>query len=166
MASRTIVDLARALCPEDGALHGLVDLAVRDPAGFLAAHPMRSRGVRAPVPNLAVLALIDALIERGLATELDWKEDPPDVIEQVFGLRSLPSRLAVDDADEPELDEDMECFDALALAHAALRPRGVLVLTIDIQSDSYPTVLVDADVHASVEAIARECNVELLVPGA
>lgn len=162
---KTLVDLAKLLCPRPAAFAGDIDLALRDPARYVAKHAkeLDLRGIDAPVKNLAVLALIDGLIARKLATELDWREEPEDCIEQIFALRSLPAQTALKKLDAPEVDDEMTTARALKIAAGALAPAGLVLATIDIRSDSYPALVLDAKAFPKVEKLAAACEVLLKV---
>lgn len=163
--AKTLVDLATLLCPRPAAFAADVDLALRDPARYVAKHAkeLDLRGFDAPVKNLALLALIDGLIARGLATELDWREEPEDCIAQIFALRSLPAQTALKELDAPEVDDEMTTARALKIAAGALAPSGLVLATIDIRSDSYPTLVLDAKAFPKIEKLALECKVRLKV---
>lgn len=162
---KTLVDLAKLLCPRPAAFAADVDLALRDPARYVAKHAkeLDLRGIDAPVKNLALLALIDGLIARKLATELDGREEPEDCIAQIFALRSLPALTALKKLDAPEVDEESTTPRALKVAAGALASAGLVLVTIDIRSDSYPTLVLDAKSHPKVETLAGACKVRLKV---
>lgn len=154
----TMVELAKLLCPRPETVAREVEIALDDPVRYVATHAkaLRFRGVDRPVEGLAVLALI----EHDLAAELDWRESP-----HASSSRSRAARPAAELV-APELDDDVGAEQALQVAAGALAPRFVLA-TVDIRSDSYPVVVMDADAFMTVAKQAASCNVRLApVPAA
>ncbi|MEV0675627.1 DUF6630 family protein [Actinosynnema sp. NPDC050436] len=144
-ARDALTALAALLAPDVPEVGGRVLAAHDDPAGFLAAHADRldERGIDEPVPNLAWIALVDALADHGLLAEVDWKEDPQEVLAQLRVLRSSPADAAWGRVDG--VDTAVPTFDFLVAAGSALRAGGTALAVLDIESDCYPLVLLPAD---------------------
>ncbi|MBB5953897.1 hypothetical protein FHS29_000467 [Saccharothrix tamanrassetensis] len=137
--------LAALLAPDEPDVAGRVVRAHDDPAAYLRAHADRldDRGIDEPVPNLAWIALVDALADHRLLAEVDWKEDPAEVLSQLRALRSSPTNAGawiwLDDA-----RTDVPTYDFLQSAGDGLRDGGTALAVLDIESDCYPLVLLRA----------------------
>lgn len=141
-----LIAIAALLAPDEPDVAGRVVHAHTDPDSFLDDHADRldERGIDEPIPDLAWIALVDALTDHDLLAEVDWKEAPEEIVAQLRGLRSSPVR--------PEawtwLDTtatDLDTYDFLELAGGGLRDAGTALAVLDIDSDCYPLVLLPAD---------------------
>ncbi|WP_141975575.1 DUF6630 family protein [Saccharothrix saharensis] len=140
-----LVGLAALLAPD------VPDVAVRvteahdDPDGYLRTHADRldERGIDDPIPELAWIALVDALTDHDLLAEVDWKEAADEIVGRLRALRSSPPR-----ADAwawfDRADGDVPAYDFLDRAGAELRATGTALAVLDIESDCYPLVLLPA----------------------
>lgn len=142
-----VLGLAALLAPGDTVLAGEMQRLVDSPSAYLEAHPQtRSRLWASPDPlqdpALPWLALVDALIERRHATELDWTIDPGELD---FAL----SQLAAYETVAPELRQalaSIEREETLTVLHlrdaaALLTGERKIVAVMDIDSDSYVVLL-------------------------
>ena len=144
-ARDALIAIAALLAPDEPGVADQVAHAHHDPNAYLQAHADRldERGIDEPIPNLAWIALIDALTDRGLLAEVDWKEPAEEIIAQLRGLRSSPSRPEAW-AWGDHTDTDRPTYDFLELAGDTLRSAGTALAVLDIESDCYPLVLLPA----------------------
>jgi len=132
------------VAPEDHDLGDDVALAVEAPALYLQRFedPLFERGIEAPHQVSPWLALVDGLISRGWCTEVDWKVDAADLahalgeLRPLAGMRNVLSPLAASQTRNEE---------ALTLAARCLHAQGMALIHLDIDSDSYPLLVVPAD---------------------
>jgi hypothetical protein len=126
-----------------------------DPESYVNAHADRldDRGIDEPEPELAWIALVDALTDHGLLAEVDWKESADEIVARLRELRSSPAR--------PEAwawfgtaGTDLATHDFLELAGSGLREAGTALAVLDIESDCYPLVLLPADRAAELVDLA------------
>ncbi|MEO6083156.1 MAG: DUF6630 family protein [Umezawaea sp.] len=145
-ARDALIAIAALLAPGEPDVADRAVQAHAYPDSYLRDHADRldERGIDEPVPELAWIALIDALTDRGLLAEVDWKEATAEITAQLRGLRSSPA--------QPEAwtwldttDTDLVTYDFLELAGRELRDAGIALAVLDIESDSYPLVLLPAD---------------------
>jgi hypothetical protein len=145
-ARDALIAIAALLAPGEPAVADRVAHAHTDPDGYLQAHAgqLDERGIDEPIPELAWIALVDALTDHGLLAEVDWKEDTDEIIAQLRDLHSNPA--------QPEAwtwlataDTDLETYDFLELAGGELLDTGTALAVLDIESDCYPLVLLPAD---------------------
>ncbi|MEV0573418.1 DUF6630 family protein [Streptomyces sp. NPDC050392] len=139
--TRTSLAAAAALlAPAHQAVGDRVLHAVDDPGAYVLAHAgaLADRGIDAPVPDLAWIALIDALADHRLLAELDWKEDSAEIRSQLRGLDSRPS---VDPwALFEEGDMRLPTHEFLETCGRHYREVGGALVVLDIESDCYPVV--------------------------
>ncbi|HWO66734.1 MAG TPA: DUF6630 family protein [Umezawaea sp.] len=135
--------LAALLAPGEPDVAARVTSAHDDPDAYLRAHADRldDRGIDEPIPNLAWIALVDALADHDLLAEVDWKEESEEVVGQLRALRSNPTDAEawtwLDNA-----DIHVATHEFLDLAGARLSEAGTTLAVLDIESDCYPLVLV------------------------
>ncbi len=128
-----------------------VRLAYEHPKRYLEVFGDRleERNVLETSNDLPWIALVDALIDKELAEEIDWKESfevITDVVEQLLKKKNLFS------FDWEELNHtDYELFseDALATLASELKRNATSLAYLDIDSDSY--VLVVAKIVDMIE---------------
>src|SRR5687768_10851561 len=84
-ARDALVALATLLAPDVPDVAAHVTNAHDDPDGYHHAHADRldERGIDEPVPELAWIALVDALTDHHLLAEVDWKEAAGEIIAQL-----------------------------------------------------------------------------------
>ncbi|MFC0430374.1 DUF6630 family protein [Kutzneria buriramensis] len=124
-----------------------------DPEAFLAEHADRldDRGIDEAIPDLAWIALVDALDDHRLLAEIDWHEDPQEIVAQLRRLDSAP------DAPEVWVDEDLPTYEFCQSLGSRLRAAGTTLAALDIESDCYPLVLLpngDADTLVALASTA------------
>ncbi len=142
-ARDALIAIATLLAPDSPEVATLVYHAHTDPEGYLQAHADRldERGIDEAEPELAWIAMVNALTDHGLLAEVDWKEAPEDIAAQLRELRSSPEPAAWTWFD----DTDLPTYDFLELAGTKLRETGTALAVLDIESDCYPLVLLPAD---------------------
>lgn len=157
-ARTSLAALAALLAPAHPVVVERVLHAHDDPSAYVRDHAraLSNRGIDAPVPGLAWIALVDALAEHRLLAEFDWKEDAQEIRSR---LRALDSRPSVDPW---VLVEDAEM---LLPAHAFLeacgrhyREVGAALVVLDIQSDCYPVVSTRAARVGELTALATRAG--------
>ncbi|CAL9572936.1 hypothetical protein SUDANB95_04833 [Actinosynnema sp. ALI-1.44] len=110
---------------------------------YLREHADRldERGIDEPVPELAWIALVDALADHGLLAEVDWKEAPDEIAAQLRALRSAPR---ADELWTSLAQSALPTYEFLEAAGERLRGTGTALAVLDIESDCYPLVLTPA----------------------
>jgi hypothetical protein len=91
-ARDALIAIAALLAPDEPDVADRVAHAHHDPNAYRQAHADRldERGIDEPIPNLAWIALVDALTDRGLLAEVDWKESAEEIIAQLRGTAVQP----------------------------------------------------------------------------
>ncbi|WP_424186960.1 DUF6630 family protein [Actinokineospora sp. G85] len=152
-----LLAVAALLAPTKPDVAARAAAAVDDPAGFVAAHAdsLDDRGIDAPFPGLPWIALVDALAEHGLLAEVDWKEDPTEVLGLLARLSSHP--IPRDWAEG--VDMAVPTHEFLAAAGDQVREHTTKALAVlDIESDCHPLVFVPADRAADLTRLAAEAG--------
>lgn len=136
--------VASLLAPDRPTVAEEVRHAHEDPKGYVRTYANRldDRGIEEPFPGLTWIALVDALHERKLLAEFDWKEGADEIR---FGLRGLASRPSVDpwalfDGAEMELTT----HDFLQACGRHYGEVGAALVVLDIESDCYPVACLRA----------------------
>ncbi|WP_328615735.1 hypothetical protein OHS18_02400 [Amycolatopsis sp. NBC_00355] len=139
-AREALITVAALLAPDVPQVRELAAAAHDDPDAYLREHADRldERGIDEPLPELAWIALVDALADHGLLAEVDWKEAPDEIVGRLRALRSAP---AGDSAWASLADADLPTFEFLELAGGQLAATGTVLAVLDIESDCYPLVL-------------------------
>jgi hypothetical protein len=144
-------ELASLLSP-DAALVDVVLLAHGSPAEYLRVHATdaEERGLEdADVDPW--FALVDWLIENELAHELDWKENAAEL---AWGLSRMTPVLASGVDLQSVDDADAHLTFGMLRANGLLAPAGLELVLFDIDSDSYPVVLVETAARDRIVALA------------
>ncbi|MFP3392788.1 DUF6630 family protein [Brevibacillus sp. SIMBA_040] len=141
---------------------GEVVLALDQPELYVEQWEERldNRGIQGPIPDLAWIALVDALDQLGLVWENDWKQDAETIL---FAVGSLLDRRgwllpAADRQLEQAISHDSYTFDLLGELHKWLRPHGIILGHLDINSDSYVLIVVKEDECGEIERLAATCG--------
>lgn len=144
-----LASLAALPAPGEPDVAHRVVAAHEDPERYVREHADRldERGIDEPIPELAWIALVDALTDHGLLAEVDWKEAADEIVARLRGLRSGPASAQAW-AWAERIGGDLPAYDFLERAGAELRATGTTLAVLDIESDCYPLVLLpntDAD---------------------
>jgi len=121
------------------------------------ADRLANRGIEEPIPELAWIALVDALDEQGLVWEVDWKADAKDIL---FAVHSLLDRRgwhqpAADRQLEQAVRSGSHTYDHLCKLHESLRPHGIVLGNLDINSDSYVLIVVREEEVEEIQQLAK-----------
>lgn len=139
-ARTSLAAVAALLAPAHPDVAARVLHAHDDPSAYVRDHAreLAGRGIDAPVPDLAWIALVDALAAHRLLAEFDWKEDAQEIRAR---LRQLGSRPSVDPWVLVE-DDDMllPAHEFLETCGRHYRDVGAALVVLDIESDCYPVV--------------------------
>lgn len=135
--------IAELLAPGEPDIAARTTHAHTDPASYLHTHAdqLDERGIDEPIPNLAWIALIDALTDHGYLAEIDWKEAPEEITGQ---LRALRTNTTHPDT-WTHLDTTLHTYDFLQHTGHHLTTTGTALAVLDLESDCYPLVLLPAD---------------------
>ena len=138
-----LLAIVRLLAPSARGLPGAVTQAATQPATYYRAHAVRlgDRGIDAPGPDLAWIALVDGLIAAKACSEIDWKTDAENVAWAIGNLRGIPRGAFAWMKRESDLD-DRSTWELLEISGAHLRERGLQLAMLDTSSDSYCLVAV------------------------
>ncbi|MFJ3589238.1 hypothetical protein OG693_37750 [Streptomyces sp. NBC_01259] len=153
-ARTSLAAVAVLLAPAHEAVAARVLHAHDDPTGYVRDHAgtLADRGIEGPVPDLAWIALVDALAEHRLLAELDWKEDSDEIRDRLRGLASRPS---VDPWVLVEADDMLlPTHEFLEACGRCFRDVGAALAVLDIESDCYPVVCLRAARVEELTALA------------
>lgn len=150
--------VASLLAPDQPAVTDQVRHAHEDSEGYVRTHANRldDRGIEEPFPGLAWIALVDALHERKLLAEFDWKEDADEIR---FGLTGLASHPSVDPwalFDDAEME--LTTHDFLQACGRHYGEVGAALVVLDIESDCYPVVCLRARRVDELVSLARSAG--------
>lgn len=143
-----LLALAAILSPADSSICETIKTAIEYPSHYLQTHEdMTGKHLWASKdpaadPKFPWLALVDELIDRDLAIELDWNWDKDDIL---WNLNQLESYKLLSDDTGSSL-ATLHCADAFTInwLHAIAAQAAsddVVVAVMDIDSDSYIVVL-------------------------
>lgn len=155
-AREALLAIADMLAPGERAVVDQVTSAHDDPEAYVRAHAGRlaERGIDEPEPELAWIALVDALTDHDLLAEVDWKEADADVVDQLRSLRSSPAKPRTWAWWPEHADNELSTYEFLQLAGDRLLENGTALAVLDIDSDCYPLVLLPAERSAELVTLA------------
>ena len=160
--THALLSLAAVLAPSDPTIIQSIAAALETPAAYVSKHEATAE--RFPdLQNtdnehlLPWIALADELKERNIAMELDWRTDREDLI---WNLQQLAPYRQL----SPNVRESIESLDMhdsqtvvwLRALAKVMEVDGFIVATMDIDSDSYVTLLLKKDVYFNAAERARQ----------
>jgi methionyl-tRNA formyltransferase len=152
-ARDALIAIAALLAPGNQDVADRVVHAHTDPDAYLRDHADRldDRGIDEPTEDLAWIAMVDALTDHGLLAEVDWKEDPTEILSQLRALNPNPGTWAW----VATANTDLATYDFLEQTGTNLQTTGTALAVLDIESDCYPLVLLPTDHTRELVALAE-----------
>lgn len=150
------------LITDDSSVASEIQLAENQPLNYQSqfANTLLKRGITSYVPELPWLAMVDSLARRNLLLELDWKDDPEELIATALKLlvrhpdyTSISENLS---NVEPFIDEDIEEF--LPQLNKKLEHFKVQLIWLDIASDSYPLIILPLSDLDAAKQLANDAG--------
>lgn len=140
-----------------------VQLAVDKPKIYIEnfASTLLERGVEEPTSALPWLALVDGLERRGLLQELDWKEDIEGFVDATILLTKNHVEIENIKAELLSLeflDDDKEPEEIITDINDILQKFNLLLVMIDIDSDSYPLCIITLSKLEKAQKLATLLN--------
>ncbi len=119
-----------------------VKLSVNKPKEYfsLFASDLAERGIEKPIVELPWFAMINGLYREGFLQELDWKSYPEDFVEATLALikcHSNSKQIKNQLLDLEFLNNDLEVEEVIIKINKVLQEFNILLIIIDIDSDSY-----------------------------
>ncbi|WP_028602987.1 DUF6630 family protein [Ottowia thiooxydans] len=147
-------DICEHLCPGDDSLRQDVKLSIENPQSYLEKFDdaLWERGIEEPSFVRPWLALVDGLISRGYACEMDWKLDPNELAFQLEKLHPCKSR----NIQLSSLRNSTEVgAQILLIAAKELRNHSLELLFLEIDGDCYPLSVVPSAKTAEVLSLSQ-----------
>ncbi len=154
-----LLALSRKLSGGSEQVAGEVAQALDQPDAYVEQWGERllNRCIEEPTPDLAWIALVDALGEHGLVWEIDWKQEIETTLFAVHSLLDCRGWLlpAADRRLEQAIQTEHDTFQQLIELHDWLRPHGLVLGHLDINSDSYVLIVVREDDFTEIGLLAK-----------
>lgn len=148
-------ELAALLTPDAGLVEVLL-LAHGSPAEYLRVHAVEAENRGLEDDDVDVdpwFALVDWLVENELGHELDYKENAAEL---AWGLSRMSVVLSSGVDLQSVDDADAHLTFGMLRANEILAPAGLELVVFDIDSDSFPVVLVETPKRDRIMALAAE----------
>ena len=162
MVLEVLLSLSRLLAPGDDSLQRDLALARNQPGIYLQQHPeTEEREVDVDDPSLPWLALVDGLLTRHIAAEVDHRSDVADVNWNLSQLKSykLFSAKTRHWLETTEMEGTGDILRALA---PYAKKDGLVIATMDIDSDSYVILVLTKSDYAKATKLAHQLGYKLL----
>ncbi|RAY12277.1 hypothetical protein DPM19_26575 [Actinomadura craniellae] len=159
--------IAELLAPGQERVASEASFALDDPAGYVRERATRLalRAIDEPQDDLAWIALIDELTEHGLLAEIDWREYPGDIRDQLTELHCHPAGASWDWYDALGDEHGLDTYAFLTLAGERLLESGTALVVLDIMSDCYPLTFVAAARAEELVALADTAGYRVEILG-
>lgn len=138
-----------------------VSLAIQKPESYFEMFKDRldERGIDSPIDELAWISLVDALLDHGLAFELDWKESGLyicDVVDELLDRKNMAC-VSWEDFEDGEFDE-LPTSQYLNKISEKLKEQAISLASLDIESDCYVLVAVPSSDIDEIKALAKQAG--------
>ncbi len=138
-----------------------VSLAIQKPESYFEMFKDRldERGIDSPIDELAWISLVDALLDHGLAFEIDWKESGLyicDVVDELLDRKNMAC-VSWEDFEDGEFDE-LPTSQYLNKISEKLKEQAISLASLDIESDCYVLVAVPSSYIDEIKALAKQAG--------
>ncbi len=138
-----------------------VSLAIQKPESYFEMFKDRldERGIDSPIDELAWISLVDALLDHGLAFEIDWKESGLyicDVVDELLDRKNMAC-VSWEDFEDGEFDE-LPTSQYLNKISEKLKEQAISLASLDIESDCYVLITVPSSDIDEMKALAKEAG--------
>ncbi|WP_138754361.1 DUF6630 family protein [Paenibacillus sinopodophylli] len=121
------------------------------------------RGITGPLEELPWIALVDALMEERLADEMDWKSEGSTILYVIRRLIARKQLLPADkDWSEFEYEDQQPTDVMLELMKNKLLAYDIALACLDIESDSYVLIAVEAVMMGELKQLAHAAGYRII----
>lgn len=137
-----------------------VKSAILDPEQYYRKNitSLAERGINAPFSGLYIIALADALLETGVAVEIDWNSDPETIQWAVSQMTNVEARELL----PIEGSEKMPAEKILKTMGKNLSRQDLTLTSLDIDSDSYVLCLLPNDIYRQVIELTNDVGIKMV----
>ena len=141
-----------------------VKLACENPKQYFKTfkHQLEERSITKISNDLPLIALVDELIEKELAHEIDWKESIATICEVVDRLVSKKKLLTLVWAELNAKYSELYAEEALVALALELQEKEISLAHLDIDSDSYVLITVRKDEIEELKGLAQQAGFTIL----
>lgn len=134
-----------------------LELSILDPKNYISKYKVElsERGIRKPFKDLALIAFVDILIEKKIAWEIDWKENPNE-INEILKLLIINNQIEINETKFLMESLNKNTNDYLFDMSEKLKKHNVNLLNIDIVSDSIVLVILNNKKFLSISEKSRK----------
>ncbi|WP_107897820.1 DUF6630 family protein [Lysinibacillus mangiferihumi] len=148
-------------CEVEEQIFSEVSLAIQKPESYFEMFKDRldERGIDSPIDELAWISLVDALLDHGLAFEIDWKESGLyicDVVDELLDRKNMAC-VSWEDFEDGEFDE-LPTSQYLNKISEKLKEQAISLASLDIESDCYVLITVPSSDIDEMKALAKEAG--------
>lgn len=160
MNTIALLQLCKKLSKDSDVVIEAVKFSIDSPSKYYVNHAeqLRERGINKSSEELPWIALVDELIENGLAFEIDWKEESQAICEVIDDLLDRKSFSGLEWHSFDEGYEDYTTEEFLNEVSIKLRERSISLAFLDIDSDSYVLITVPAKEIEDLKRLALEAG--------
>lgn len=141
-----------------------VKLACENPKQYfkIFEHQLDERGISEISNDLPWIALVDELIEKELAYEIDWKESIATICEVVDQLLRKNNLLTLEWAELNAKYSELYAEEALDLLASELQKNSISLAHLDIDSDSYVLITVRREEIEELKGLAQQAGFTII----
>ena len=148
-------------CDMEEQIFSEVSLAIEKPETYFEKFKDRldERGINSPIEQLAWISLVDALLDQGLAFEIDWKESGLyicDVVDELLDRKKMES-VSWEEFEDGEFDE-LPTSEFLNEVSKKLKEKGLSLACLDIESDCYVLITVPSSDIEDIKKLVQEAG--------
>lgn len=145
MSVLALLQLSKQLSNDSDVVVQSVKLSIDSPSKYFVDHmeQLKERDIDKSSKELPWIALVDGLIENGLAFEIDWQEDSQAICEVIDNLLDMKGFSPLEWHCFEEGDyEECTTEEFLNEVSIKLRQHSISLAFLDIDSDSYVLITV------------------------
>ena len=128
----------------------VVMMSLTSPDNYFKDHEeeLYNRGIEKPFEGLFWIAVVNRLIQNNMLAELDWKDYGYSIVvavKKILNTDTEVSKAIIEKLDDLDIKPDADVEETMPLVNKVLNQYGLSLIQLDIDSDSYPLTIIEAE---------------------